>query len=369
MNKLKEARDEIERIDKEISSLFCERMAAVKNVALYKKEHGLPIFDAQREADLIEKNASYVNDPELRSFYINFLKAQIEISKNYQHKLLDGIRVAYSGVEGAFAHIASKRIFPDGNMLSHNDFLNAYKAVENGDCDCCVLPVENSYAGEVGQVTDLMFEGSLHLNGFYDLKIVHNLLALPGAKKDDIKTVISHPQALSQCDSYIRKMGFEQNKAKNTAVAAQLVSEGNDKSIAAIASVETASLYGLSVLDHDINESGDNTTRFAVFSRVENRIENPEQAKFVLIFTVRNIAGALAKTVNVIAKYGFNMRVLRSRPVKNQSWHYYFYVEAEGDPYSEKGKQMMQELNDHCHTVKIVGCYDRQISLDSKEIL
>lgn len=369
MSKLKQAREQIDRIDKEIAALFCQRMEAVKNVAFYKKEHGLPIFDANREADLIEKNASYVQDSELRSFYVNFLKAQIEISKNYQHKLLDGIRVAYSGVEGAFAHIASKRIFPDGNTLPHTDFLNAYKAVVDGECDCCVLPVENSFAGEVGQVTDLMFEGSLHLNGFYDLKIVHNLLAKPGAKIEDIKTVISHPQALSQCDGYIRKKGFEQTKAKNTAVSAQLVAEGNDKSIAAIASLETASLYGLSVLDHDINESGDNTTRFAVFSRVENRSENPEQTKFVMIFTVRNIAGALAKTVNVIAKYGFNMRVLRSRPVKNQSWQYYFYVEAEGDPYGEKGTQMMQELKDHCQTVKIVGSYDRQISLDSKEIL
>ena len=369
MTKLKQAREQIEKIDKEIAALFCQRMDAVKKVALYKKEHGLPIFDAQREMSLIDKNSSYVEDEELRSFYVNFLKAQIEISKNYQHKLLDGIRVAYSGVEGAFAHIASKRIFPDGNVLPHADFLNAYKAVEDGECDCCVLPVENSYAGEVSQVTDLMFEGSLHLNGFYDLKIVHNLLAKPGAKIEDIKTVMSHPQALSQCEGYIRKKGLEQAKAKNTALAAQLVAQGSDKSIAAIASVETASLYGLSVLDHDINESGDNTTRFAVFSRVENRSENPEQTKFVMMFTVRNITGALAQTVNVIAKYGFNMRVLRSRPVKNQSWHYYFYVEAEGDPYGEKGKQMMQELNEHCQSVKIVGSYDQQISLDSKEIL
>ena len=366
MDKLKEARAIIEKTDKDMANLFCARMEAVRDVALYKKEHGLPVFDPQREAALIEKNAAYVNDPELRSFYIHFLKGTMEVSKSYQHKLLDGARVAYSGVEGAFAHIASKRIFPDGNTISHADFSSAYSAVENGECDCCVLPVENSFAGEVGQVTDLMFEGSLYLNGFYDLRICHNLLVIPGTKFEEIKTVISHPQALSQCEGYIRKNGFEQIKAKNTALAAQSVAESGDRSVAAIASAETAALYGLQVLDHD---SADNTTRFAVFSRVENRQTNADSAKFVMIFTVRNIAGALARSVSVIAKHGFNMRVLRSRPVKNQPWQYYFYVEAEGDPYGETGKRMMDELKNHCETLKIVGSYGHEVALDSKEVL
>ena len=355
MEKFNEARNTVSEVDKKIAELFVQRMKAVKEIALYKKEHGLPIYDKEREALLIEKNSSYIDDSDLRSYYVSFLKDTMEISKNYQHRLLEGMKIAYSGVEGAFAHIAAKNIFPDGIHISYSDFPSAYKAVETGECDCCVLPIENSYAGEVGQVTDLMFEGDLHVNCFYDLKISHNLLSLPGADIKDIKTVISHPQALNQCEGYISKHGYEQINAVNTAVAAKSVAEKGDRSLAAIASVETAKLYGLEVLDHDINESSGNTTRFAVFSRAENKASADIKSKFIMMFTVRNEAGALAKTVNVIAKHGFNMGVLRSRPVKKVSFHYYFYVEAEGDAYSDEGRCMLNELMQHCEKLKLVG--------------
>lgn len=361
---LEKARKEINEADRGIAELFVRRMNAVKQVAAYKKEHGLPVYDAAREAELLLHNSEYVADPELRSYYVNFHKAVVDISKKYQHRLIEGARVAYSGVEGAFAHIAATRIFPDGGHVSFSSFVDAYNAVVDGSCDAAVLPIENSYAGEVGQVLDLMFSGSLFVSGVYDLKITQNLLGVKGATISDVKTVISHPQALGQCAKYISDHGFEIKEASNTARAAQSVAQAGDKSTAAIASAETAALYGLSVLDHDINASDSNTTRFAVFTRAEN--ERGGDGNFILLFTVKNTSGALAKAIDVIGKYGFNMTVLRSRPMKELAWQYYFYAEAEGDSSSERGRMMLSELSSHCDMLKVVGSFSTKISLEKE---
>ena len=135
-----------------------------------------------------------------------------------------------------------------------------------------VLPIENSFAGEVAQVTDLLFSGSLSVSGMYDLSVTQNLLTLPGVDASAVKTVISHPQALSQCEAYIRKMGYETRPAENTAIAAKLVKEMGDPTVAAIGAEENAQLYGLTVADHAVNESAGNTTRFAVFTRARHPI-------------------------------------------------------------------------------------------------
>ena len=367
MDKLQMARKTINSIDKQMAELFCKRMDAVKSVAEYKQEHGLSVFDGGREAEVIRNNSLLVEDSELRAYYVNYIKSVMDISKNYQHKLLEGATIAYCGVEGAFANIAAKRIFPDGIMKSYNSFEEAYKSVESGECDCVVLPIENSYAGEVAQVTDLMFEGSLFVNGIYDLEITHNLLGLKDATISDITTVISHPQAISQCSEYIKGKGYESIQASNTAMAAQRVASGNDKSVAAIASRETAKLYDLKVLDHHINTSNMNTTRFAVFSRAENKNVKPIDANFILLFTVNNEAGALAKAISIIGQHGFNMKALRSRPIKDKNWQYYFYVESEGDVSGESGEKMLSDLGDYCDVVKVVGRYCGECILSDEE--
>lgn len=357
MDKLKIARENINSIDKEMAKLFCQRMTEVKSVAEYKKEHGLPIFDEKREEEIVKANSLFIEDEDLRTYYVNYLKSLMDISKSYQHRLLEGAKIAYCGVEGAFANIAAKRIFPDGIMEAFNSFEEAYRAVENGKCDLAVLPIENSYAGEVGQVADLMFEGSLFVNAVYDLKIVHHLLGTQDSNLSNITTVVSHPQAISQCTEYIKSKNFVSVSAANTAMAAQKVAEKNDKTVAAIASRETARLYGLKVLDHHINTSNTNTTRFAVFSRAENKSINTGDSNFILLFTVNNEAGALAKAINIIGRYGFNMKALRSRPIKEESWQYYFYVESEGDISTEEGKKMLSELSEYCEVVKVSGRY------------
>ena len=357
MMEIQEARNEILETDKAIAALFARRMAAVKEIAAYKKERGLPVLDKAQEEKSLQSHAAWIEDPELLPFYLQFHQDVMDVAKRYQHRLMDGLRVAYSGVEGAFAHIAAKRIFPDGAPLPCGSFEEAYDKVLSGECDCAVLPIENSFAGEVGQVIDLMFRGDLFVNGVYELQVVQNLLGTRDATISDVRTVVSHPQALGQCRNYIRRYGFEAKEAVNTARAAQAVAEGGDRSVAAIASAETAELYGLRVLDHDINESKANTTRFAVFSRTANRPAASKDSTFLLLFTVNHVAGALAKAINAIGRHGFNMKVLRSRPMKTLAWKYYFYVEAEGDITSDEGKRMIGDLSEHCLMLKIAGHY------------
>ena len=295
---LQKIRDEIRKTDEEMARLFVRRMEAVREVAAFKRERGLPIEDKEQEARVIRGRSALISDPEMRPFYVSYLQETMEISKRWQHYLMRGIRVAYSGVEGAFAHIAAGRIFPDGTLESYPSFEAAYESVTDGECEAAVLPIENSFAGEVGQVLDLMFSGPLYVNGVYDLSISRNLLA------------------------------------------------------------ETAELYGLRNLDHDINESKVNTTRFAVFSRSEDKNARArEGGAFILLFTVKDEAGGLAKAINVISEYDFNMRVLRSRPMKALPWHYYFYAEVEGDDASEKGREMLRALRAACPILKIVGRY------------
>ena len=358
MDELERARQIIDETDREMAALFEKRMEAARTIGFYKKERGLPIYAPEREKALIEKNAALIADPTVRAHYMQFLQHTMNASKRYQRELISGARVAYSGIVGAFANIAAERIFPEGQLVSFPGFPEAYRAVESGDCEQAVLPIENSYVGEVGQVMDLMFQGTLYINAVYTLRIRQNLLAVPGARLSDITKVVSHPQALSQCRDYISGHGFEAVEASNTAVAAQSVADAADIHTAAIASAETADLYGLTVLDHDIQTSFQNATRFAVFSRVRNQETNGRKdCRFMLMFTVRNEAGSLAKAIDVIGSCGFNMSALRSRPLGSLAWQYYFYLEAAGDIFSAEGQAMLKKLEKNCEMLKVIGAF------------
>lgn len=354
---MKEIETRIAGADRRIAELFEERMRAVRDEELYRAAHGLPASDSAHDADMLEKLSALISDDSLRAYYINFMRGMLGISDRYRHRLAKGMRIAYSGVEGAYANIAARKIFPDGKAIGFPGFIAAYDAVTSGECDCAVLPIENSYAGDVGQVIDLMYTGNLHVSGMYTLRVSHSLLCVPGATADDIRKVVSHPQALMQCDNYIRRFGFETVQASSTADAAKLVAENADIHTAAIASRETAEIYGLEAIDHDINESSVNTTRFAVFSPSEDTSARGKDNRFILIFTVSNVAGALAKAISVIGSYGFSMSSLRSRPRKESAWEYYFFAEIEGDETGDAGRAMICELSRFCDTVKTVGHY------------
>ena len=359
MNKLHDARMKINEIDRKMAELFEERMNYSKSVAIYKQEHALPIYDSTREQEVIANNSKYIKNSEIKDYYVDFLQNTMNISKRYQAYLTEGMKVAYSGVEGAFAHIAAINMFPNATYVAYKDFLDAYNAVINSECDTCVLPLENSYAGDVGLVMDLVFSGALYVNQIKELEVVQNLVAKKGTKLSDIKKVISHQQALDQCAEYITKQGFKKEEATNTAVAAKQVAESCDTTIAAIASSETAALYGLEIIDSNINSSHNNTTRFGAFSKAQNTdVHKNQMGEYtILVFTVKNEAGSLAKTLNIIGSFGYNMRTLRSRPMKDLIWNYYFYVELEGSVETESGKDMLKALKVFCDKLKIVGTY------------
>lgn len=361
INKLEEARKIINEADAQMAELFVKRMKAAELVYEYKKEFGLPILDQKREDAVVEKNAALVEDEVLKEYYHMFIKDVMSVSRAYQYRLQGGLKVAYSGVEGAFAHIAAGRIFPKGNRVSYRDFKAAYDAVVSGESDVAVLPIENSYAGEVGQTIDLIFSGPLYINGIYELEIHQNLLGIPGTSIGEIKKVISHPQALSQCHDYIKFRGFEIQEASNTAVAAKDVVANNDKTVGAIASKETAEIYGLEVLESNINKSGENTTRFAVLSKAKTNAAAFTSS--VVMFTVKNEAGALASAISIIGKYGFNMTALRSRPLKKHSWQYYFYIEIDGRTDTEDGKLMLEELGSICDELKVAGTFSSHVEI------
>ena len=360
MKDLENSRREINEIDAEMARLFEARMAASAEIASYKREHGLSVRDPSREAELIEKNRRLIKDAEIESYYVQFIKKTVALSRDYQSRIMNGRRVGYCGVEGAYAHIAAKKMFPHARLEPFSDFAQAYKAVEEGTLDSVVLPLENSYAGEVGTVMDLMFSGSLYINQVMDLDVAHNLIACEGATLQSIKTVVSHPQALEQCEDYIRLHGYATRAYSNTALAAKQVKESGDLSLAAIASEETADIFSLNVLDSKINASSNNTTRFAAFS-MSQYIPSPaskrEDENFMLVFTVQNEAGALAQTLNIIGSHGYNMRNLRSRPMKGLLWNYYFFLEAEGNVNNANGRAMLQELSAVCAKLRLVGAY------------
>ncbi len=358
-----EARKNIDRIDREMAELFAERMQAAAVVAAYKEEHGLPVEDKAREAEMIARNTERL-PPAYRPYYRNFLVGTITESKRYQRLLVSGLRVAYSGVEGAFAHVATMRIFGEpGEKVACPDFATAYRSVESGACHCAVLPIENSYAGDVGQVMDLAWRGSLTISGIYDLPLSQCLLAKPGVTLAEVREVVSHPQALAQCQPYLRRQGWIQTTAVNTAVAARTVAAGERREVAVIAARETADLYGLQVLENDINEQKSNTTRFAVFSPAACEIK-PSDNHFVLLFSCKNQPGALGDAIFVISRHDYNLKCLKSHPTGVENWAYYFYAEGEGNLGTEAGQTMRRELERVCNSVRVLGSFSGERMLN-----
>lgn len=360
MNELEIARKTISELDAQIAELFEKRMEASALVAKYKREHGLNILDTSRENEVIQRNIKYINDPVIKEYYTLLLKEAMALSRSYQARLNEGMCVAYSGVEGAYAHIAAKKMFPFAKYIPYKSFEDAYLATQNGECDVSVLPIENSYAGDVETVMDLLFTGSLYANQICNLEIDHCLVANRGATLNTIKTVASHPQALAQCKEFTQAKGYEVQSFANTALAAKMVKESGRIDICAIASEETAKILDLEILQRRINTSRTNTTKFIALSRAYNRLDSSKRKMnehFMLVFTVKNEAGSLAKTIDIIGSHGFNMVNLHSRPMKELLWSYYFFVEADGNLQTEEGEKMLKELEQNCDRLKVVGSY------------
>ena len=259
-------------------------------------------------------------------------------------------------MEGASTHIALRKLFPQAGAKSYPTWAAVFDAVQSGEAAYGVLPFENSNAGDVSAVLDLCFAyPELHVCKVYDLPVRQNLLALPGAKLADIRRVVSHPQAIAQSARFLNSLGLSSSECLNTAVAAKQVAESGDLTLAAIASAETAELYGLQVLAAGINSDGDNTTRFIVITR-----EKPTGGdRFSLLFTVDHKAGQLARVIQAIGAAGFNMECIKSRPMPGVPFEYYFYVELEGQPGEQASKTLLEALGQICNTLRVLGVYTK----------
>ena len=344
MDTLEQARAEIDAVDAQLAALFERRMAAVLSVAQYKQAHGLPIFDAAREAVVLEKAAARIRNAALRPYYKDHVQNMMNIAKQYEAEVLGRNRAAYQGVEGAFAHIALRALFPHA------------EAVSRGDTAHGVVPFENSHAGDVSAVLDLCYNHpELWVVDVYDLPISQNLLVLPGTQLAQLRHVYSHQQAIAQSETFLKQFRLPATAMPNTAMAAKFVAESRDPSKAAIASAETAALYGLEVLVPSINTDGDNTTRFIVLSREKPTVGN----RFSLLFTLDNKPGKLAEVIQVIGRFGYDMESIKSRPLPHVPFDYYFYVELVGDPSADETAALLRELDHTCRTVRLLGVYTK----------
>ena len=361
MDLLQQARAEIDAVDAEMAALFERRMRAVADVARYKAETGKPVFDAAREAAVLDKNAARITDETLRPYYRAFLSDAMAVSRAYQRARLGRDTAAYQGVPGAWSQIALQRLFPFARQTACTTWGEVFDAVQSGDAQFGVLPFENSNAGDVSTVLDLLYtHPDIIVTHMQDMPIQQDLLGVKGAKLSNVRTVISHPQALAQSSVFLQQHGFATESWLNTAGAAKHIAELNDPTVAAIASAETADLYGLEVLAAGINMDGDNTTRFIVIERAaQPPVMTGEGQRLSLLFTARHKPGQLAVVLDQIGARGFNMECIKSRPLPHVPFEYYFYVQIVC-PAGSTGagcQTLLDTLTSVCSTLRLLGAF------------
>lgn len=267
--------------------------------------------------------------------------------------------IAYQGQPGAYSHLSCHRVFPDMEAFACDSFVDAMFMVERGEAALAMIPLENSTAGRVEEIYRLMPQTKLHIIGEHFEPVNHCLLALPGTKLEDLKTISSHPQALAQCDGHIKDLGLEQIAALDTAGSAKELSEGGDASHAAIASSLAAELYGLEILQENFQDKTGNTTRFMVLSRDSHMPEYQQNIQFMttLMFTVRNIPAALYKALGGFSTNGVNMVKLESYMASDTMQATSFHLDVEGHPHQDSMKYAMQELDFFAKEVRNIGTY------------
>lgn len=361
MDQLQQARARIDAIDAQMAELFEQRMQAVGQVAQYKAATGKAVFDPERERAVLDKNAARLQNDELRPYYRVFLQQAINVSSAYQRALLGRDVAAFQGVEGAWSQIALRRLFPFARARAFSTWAEVCEAVQKEEAQFGVLPFENSNAGDVSGVLDLLWAyPELSVSAMVDLPIRQDLLAVPGAQLGDIRTVISHQQALAQSRPFLQAHGLTARDWGNTADAARYVAEKGDKSLAAIASAETAELYDLQILATGVNEDGDNTTRFIVAEKAAPPAAPRAGQRIGLLFTVDHKPGRLARAIEYIGGQGFNMECIKSRPLPHVQFEYYFYVQlvCQRDLSAEECAALLHQMEALCRTVRLLGVYD-----------
>ena len=374
---LNELRSQIDSIDEQLVSLFVQRMEVASKVADYKKEHNLPIYVPAREREILQDVAKKAG-PDFANYTRVLYSMMFELSRSYQRKqntdttplyqeITDSIEntsklfpqapmVACQGIEGAFAQIACEKMFKNPFIMYFKNFDGVFSAIEKGLCQYGILPIENSTAGSVKKVYDLMIHHNFSIVRSFRLKIDHNLLANRNSKLEDITEIYSHEQAINQCADFLRTLpNVRIIPVENTAVAAEMVSKSGRTDVAAISSRSCEELYGLKSLADSIQDKGNNRTRFICVSK--NLEIYPGSDKTTIMMILPHKPGSLYKVLARLYVLGINVNKLESRPIPDKDFEFMFYFDLETSIYSEEFVQLMCELDDLCEEFKYLGSY------------
>ncbi len=381
MSDMPELRQEIDRIDTRIFELFAERAEVARQIGDYKRENGLPVFDPGRERQKIADASNRV-PAELKTYAQVLMQLLMEAAKSRETlpedekpALLGEIEaarastpelfpadanVACQGVEGAYSQIAAGHFFKHPTIQYCPSFEGVFQAVEDGSCTYGVLPVENSTAGTVNKVFDLMMEHSFHVVRTYRQKIDHNLLAKKGASLEGIRDIYSHEQAINQCRHYLETLpGARVHVCENTAMAARLVAESDRDDVAALSSRSCADLYGLDILASNVQDRDNNYTRFACISK---HLEiYPGADRTTLMLVLNHEPGALYKVLAKIYALDLNLLKLESRPIPQRDFEFMFYFDIDCAVASPEFEALISSLSSACQELRYLGSYTEVI--------
>ena len=381
---LSECRNEIDKIDKELVELFEKRMNVAINVAKYKIENNIPIFNGAREAEVIEKNINRLNNKEYSRLTEKFFTHLMELSRSLQADIiygnnkngriidsieenistneskrdLENIKIGYQGVRGSFSEEAMIKYFGENHTTTdYEEFEDVFLALKNNEIDYGILPIENSSTGAITTVYDLLVKYGLYIVGEECIKIDQNLIGVKGSKLEDIKEIYSHPQGFEQSSEFLSKQNnINLIPFHNTAISAKYISELNDKSKAAIASLRAAKIYGLDVIQKEINDKDNNHTKFIIVGR---KLESSKECnKITVVFSLDDKAGTLYNLLRHFAENNINMIKIESRPSKNEPWQYLLYVDFEGNVENEDVKKAIKLIEEKSEYFKLLGCYE-----------
>jgi len=378
---LNELRLQIDKVDKELVRLFEERMQIAKGIKEYKIANNLPTLDSRRER---EKLASIVDmsSDEMKDYTRVLYSLMFELSRSYQDSLGDHKSALYSeiisaientdkmfpksaiiacqGTEGAYSQVACEKLFRDPKIMYYATFENVFTAIEKGMCKYGILPIENSTAGSVNKVYDLMIKHNFHIVRSTRIKVDHSLLAKPGVKLSDIKEVISHEQAIAQSAAFLKTLdGVKITYCENTAVAAELVSKSDRTDIAAISSRYCAEIYGLSSIAEAIQDAGNNHTRFICIAKDLEIFPGADKTSVMMVLPHK--PGSLYKVLARLYSLGINLQKLESRPLPERDFEFMFYFDLDTSVYSTEYARLMSELDHMCESFKYLGSYSEVI--------
>ncbi len=373
---LKDIRNEIDKIDDDILKAFLKRMELVKEVAQNKNQTGKAVNDTSREDGIVYRLASKTPD-ELKYYLKEVYSTMFAVSKSYQSTLISktsksvekikeaigkenrkfpvSATVACQGVEGANSGVAAKRIFPICDISYFKNFEGVFTAVDKGFCEFGVLPIENSTAGSVLEVYDLMNKYSFFIARSVRIKINHCLAVIPGAEKSSVKKVISHAQALSQCTEYLKNHKFEAEAVENTAVAAKTVAECNDIAIACLCSKECAEIYGLKILEENVQDNSLNYTRFILISKNLSVYDGSDRIS--VMTSAPHESGSLSKILARFSALGLSLTKIESRPISGSDFEFLFYFDFEGNVQDNGVLNLIAEMENSSMMFTFLGSY------------